>query len=231
MTEENDTLLLKGEEETMVARLCPYCEVQSNFNLGKPTSAAKTPPINNKNEVLSLDGCQNCAATVYFRSYEGNRNELIDQYPKSYDSAAKELPKDIKKAFDEALLCYTAGAPNGSLLMSRRALQETMNNKEAKKGDLPTQLDDLVERDIITPQLRRWAEQAQIGGKIAAHGTGGGSWGDPDKIWGDMNDAIIVIDYLRFFFDYLYVIEAQLQAKMKGHNVPASQSETDSNEP
>ena len=68
-------------------------------------------------------------------------------------------------------MCYGADVPNGTLLMHRRALHETLNHLGARKGDLPTQLSDLVKKQMIVPRLRDWTDQARIGGKIAAHGT------------------------------------------------------------
>ena len=220
----------------MPARLCPYCKVVSNFSRGGSTNAAETPThdisrqLGLNHQELSLDDCQNCRATTYFRAMKGSGNEVFDQYPKVIEEAPAELPDQVRRAFHEALVCYGAEAPNGSLLMCRRALQETMNDLKAVKGDLPKQLEYLVEERVITPQLREWADQSRIGGKIAAHGTGGDEWGDPDKIWGNMDDAEIVIGYLKGFFDYVYVFEEQMKQRMKKHKLPASQSETDSNE-
>ena len=100
---------------------------------------------------------------------------------------------------------------------------EEKNDLKAKKGDLPTQLQDLVDRDEITPKLKDWADQSRIGGRIAAHDTGGAEWGDPDKIWGDREDASIVIDYLKGFFEYVYVLDARMKERLASHEEPASQ--------
>ena len=178
----------------MRARLCPYCKAMSNFQQADSQSAQYTPPVN-QNQRLALDKCHNCLAIVYYRTTQDGEG-VIDQYPKNFERAPDELPDMVKKAFDEALLCLASGAPNGSLLMCRRALQETLNDMGVKRGDLPVQLNDLVERRKITPQLKDWADQARIGGRIAAHGSGGNEWGDPDKIWGNVEDASIVIDDL-----------------------------------
>ena len=221
----------KREEETMPARLCPYCQVVSNFSRNAPLGASKMAQEGEGNQEISLDTCQNCNVASYFRASEGSGDKVFDQYPKTVERAPTELPDGIEKAFNEALVCYGALAPNGALLMCRRALQETMADKNAKKGDLPTQLDDLVTKGEITPKLREWADQARIGGRIAAHGAGGEAWGDPDKLWGTIDDARAVIDYLKIFFDYVYVLEERMISKFGEPNVPASQSETDSSAP
>lgn len=218
----------------MAARLCPYCKVVSNFTRVSSLTAAQsmnTPP-KQRGQILTLDSCANCEAYVYFRGHQDNVELVYDQYPKVVDEAPTELPEPIQKAFSEALKCYGAEAPNGSLLMCRRALQEVMTDKKAKKGDLPTQLQDLVDRQEITPRLKSWAEAAQVGGRIAAHGSGGIAWGDPDKIWGTMEDADAVIKYLQSLFDYLYVLDVRHRARLGiPDDVTEAQSETENNEP
>lgn len=234
MTEEKNATLpeIQHGEENMVARLCPYCKVVSNFTRGPSTNvvvSAKTPP-HQADQIIALERCSHCEAHVYARVHETDETRLFDQYPKVVDEAPEELPPEIRKAFDEALKCYGAEAPNGSLLMSRRALQEVMNDKKAKKGDLPTQLQDLVDRLEITPKLKSWAETAQVGGRIAAHGKGGEAWGDPDKLWGTMEDADAVIRYLQSLFDYLYVLDKRHRERLGiPDDEPASRLETDSN--
>lgn len=229
-SEADTRLIIQEGEENMPSRLCPYCHVVSNFTRSSPHGAAGTVRGSTGQEI-SLDRCQNCEAISYFRATEASGHEVFDQYPKTAEEAPEELPEGIGRAFNEALVCYGANAPNGALLMCRRALQETMDDKKAKKGDLPTQLDDLVSKGEITPKLRAWADQARIGGRIAAHGAGGKAWGDPDKLWGDMEDAIAVIDYLKIFFDYIYVLDERMTTKFGQLSKPASQSGTGSNAP
>jgi hypothetical protein len=107
--------------------------------------------------------------------------------------------------------------------MSRRTLQEALNDmienvqtldgeakKKLLKRDLPTQLQALVDAHVITPDLKDWADQARIGGKLAAHGTGGDEWGEPDKEWGDQGDAQTVIEFLQSFLEYSYAMKQRL---------------------
>ena len=81
---------------------------------------------------------------------------------------------------------------------------------------------------MIAPPLKEWADQARIGGKLAAHGTGGDEWGQPDKDWAEESDAIEVIDFCRSFFEYAYVMSARLDRR-RGLD-SASQSEPDTSE-
>ena len=54
--------------------------------------------------------------------------------------------------------------------------------------------------------------------------------GCPDKLWGSIEDAGVVIDYLKMFFDYIYVLDERMATRFGELNKPASQSGTDSNE-
>ncbi len=219
--EENN--MFRGTDEALMpTRVCPNCKVTTAFR-----RRWAWPP--GGDEVSALDSCTACGLVAYVRG-DRSGQEVVDQYPKDIQVPPAELPDLVKTAFAEGLKCYSADAPNGALLMCRRALQETMNNLEAVKGDLPKQLDHLVEERAITPKLRDWADQSRIGGRIAAHGTGGDEWGDPDKVWGDMDDAEIVIEYLKGFFEYVYVLEARIKQKMQGGDQPASPAEPDSSE-
>lgn len=191
----------------MPARLCPYCKVVSNFSRGPSLNSAQaihTPP-KQAEQIISLESCANCKAYMYIREHE-TVERLYDQYPKTVDYAPEELPDRVETAFNEALVCYSAGAANGSLLMCRRAIQESVQDLKAPKGNLPKQLQALVDADQITPDLKVWADHARVGGKIAAHGVGGDEWGDPDQIWGDLEDAAAVIEFCNAFFEYTYVI-------------------------
>ncbi len=211
---EERNLFSVSTESTWPVRVCPECKVTAAFR-----RRWEWPP--DGDEVAALDSCSSCGAVVYFKSSDRQGHKVLDQYPKNVDRAPSELPEAIQKAFQEALVCYAAGAPNGALLMCRRAIQEMMIEKKAKKGDLPIQLNDLVEKRIIAPTLKDWAEQAQIGGRIAAHGTGGDAWGDPDKVWGTMEDAAAVIDYCKGVYEYLYVLEDRNRKRMTAHKPPA----------
>ena len=121
--------------------------------------------------------------------------------------------------------------------MLRRTIQETIRDltkgweeKEQKallKEGLPTQLQKLVDKDLIAPALKEWTDQARVGGKMAAHGTGGGEWGDPKKEWGDQADAQEVKEFCLSFLEYAYVKPARLK-KRRG---PASKSGKGSNAP
>ena len=207
-----ETVTVEDEMATPIE--CPNCKAKTNFNL-----AATVNKDHKGASQLAIGLCQVCDFPVYFGLKKENQNEIW-HYPEVLEVPPEGLPERIEIAFAEALSCYSSHIPNATLLMCRRAIQETMADKEAKKGDLPTQLDDLVASQKITPSLRDWAKHAQIGGRIAAHGTGGGQWGDPNQIWGTMADAEAVVAFCNAFFQYLYTLEKRNKEFMTQHVPP-----------
>lgn len=197
------------DESLMPVRICPNCKAKAGFR-----RRWEWPPESSK--VAALDSCSACGFTAYFKSDDREGTNVTDMYPKVVLEPPTELPEPVKKAYAEALVCYGAGAPNGTLLMCRRAIQEALDGLGAKKGVLPTQLQDLVDKRKIPPDLKDWADHARIGGKLAGHGTGGAEWGDSTKVWGDMKDADAVIGFCDSFFDYLYVIPERNRQRRAG---------------
>ena len=143
-----------------------------------------------------------------------NNNQVLTHWPIWQEAEQKELPPEVQGAFNEALDCYRIRAWNGSLCMCRRAIDDALVDLGApEKGNLPTKLQALVNVNVIAPPLKDWADQARIGGKLAAHGTGGDEWGQPDKDWADESDANEVIEFCRSFFEYAYVMKARLDRR------------------
>jgi hypothetical protein len=85
----------------------------------------------------------------------------------------------------------------------RRALEEAMRNLGAEGRDLFTQIDDLERKRRITPELKQWAHEGRLGGKLGAHGV-------EEKKWADQNDAEEVLEFCKWFFRYVYVLPKQL---------------------
>lgn len=209
----------------MPVTICPHCGRGSDFLIGAQVSKQTDAKIN-----WAVGSCRLCKKEVWFELHKDNPEQIMSSWPTARESAAAELPDNVRRALDEAFNCYSVEAWNGTLCMCRRAIQDALIQLGAPtKGNLPTQLKALVDTHKITPDLKDWADQARIGGKLAAHGTGGDEWGDPDKDWADRDDATQVIEFCRSFFEYAYVMKARLQRRQSG--TPASQSRPSSNEP
>ena len=195
----------------MPAIVCPHCGVGSNF--GFSASAQKRT---DSHITCAVGFCALCKEEVYFEVRGDNTEQVLLHWPRKREKAAEELSPNVQRAFDEALLCNSQGAWNAALLMCRRAINDALVELGVpSKGNLPTQLQALVAVNKIPPDLKDWADQARIGGRLAAHGTGGDEWGQPDKEWGDSQDAKEVIDFCTSFFEYAFVMKARLD-KLRG---------------
>ena len=182
----------------MPLRKCPYCKGLSNFDLGIQLSQGLLKGV------VSLDICHNCGSPVYFvtKSYQ-DRNTILDSYPKLDLEPDKELPGNVKVAFVEAIKALNDSNWNSCVVMCRRALQEAMDDLGAKGEDLFHQIDNLEDQRKITPELKSWAHESRLGGKLGAHGT-------KQKKWADKDDADEVLEFSRWFFRYVYVLPKQL---------------------
>ncbi len=182
----------------MPLRRCPYCKGLSNFELGNTFGGGLLQGV------ISLDRCQNCGTPTYFRMASAKqREDILDSYPKLEIDPDKELPGDVRTAFSEAMKSLNEGIWNGCVVMCRRALEEAMKDLKAEGKDLFNQIDDLEGKRRITPELKDWAHEGRLGGKLGAHGI-------KDKKWADKEDAEEVLEFCRWFFRYVYVLQKQL---------------------
>lgn len=212
----------QGELEMPVIR-CPHCKTGSDFKI---VASARNPNRLDGNVLSCIGLCLLCGGEVYMHLNRENKDAVVDSYPPLEESVPSEgIPPDVSKALSEAFRSYRMNAPNASLCMSRRAIHETV--KDLTKGwdkprqaallkdSLPAQLQKLVEEELIPPVLKDWADQPRIGGKLAAHGTGGEEWGEPDKVWGTQEDAKEVIDFCLSVLEYAYVMPTRLENRRK----------------
>ena len=191
-------------------RRCFYCKGLSNFNLMAVTGGGKLVGV------ASLDTCQNCGTPAYFVVPNlKERENILDRYPKLEVDPDEELPEEVKVAFREAMKALNEEIWNGCVTMCRRALEEATEDLGAEGRDLFTQIDDLETKRKITPELKEWAHEGRLGGKLGAHGM-------KQKKWADKEDAEEVLEFCRWFFRYVYVLPKQLaerKAKVGGENV------------
>lgn len=198
--------------------VCPHCGKGSDFAV-----TAQTTKQTDSKVVCAVGHCRLCAKEVWFELHQEDQSKVLTHWPTAQESPPDGVPDNVRRAFEEALSCARSGAWNGTLCMCRRAIDDALDNLGApQKGDLPTKLKALVDSRAITPALKDWADQARIGGKLAAHGKGGDEWGQPEKDWAEKEDAEDVLDFCRSFFEYAYAMKARLERRL-GID-PASQS-------
>ena len=197
----------------MPLRKCPYCKGLSNFSLSGQMCQGLLQGC------VSLDICHNCSTPVYIVTpSHQDRNTILDSYPKLDSEPDNELPENVKVAFTEAIKGLNDGNWNSCVVMCRRALEEAMADLGAEGRDLFNRIDNLESQRRITPELKEWAHEGRLGGKLGAHGL-------EQKRWADKDDAEEVLEFSRWFLRYVYVLPQQL-ADRKAKFTPSSDEPT-----
>ena len=91
-----------------------------------------------------------------------------------------------------------------------------MTDLGAEGDDLFHKMDDLEGKRKITPELKAWAHEGRLGGKLGAHGTKG-------KKWAEKDDAEEVLEFSRWFLRYVYVLLKQLEDRKARLSSPATE--------
>lgn len=116
--------------------------------------------------------CNSCNFFFLIKSKLINGNWCIlkiypNTLPESIDS---NLPDFLKNDLSEANICFASKCYKAAALMSRRVLQMCCLNQNAPlEKKLIEQIDWLLEQQIITAKLQKWAHQVRIVGNEAAH--------------------------------------------------------------
>ena len=182
----------------MPARKCPHCKAWTNFSVNNNRSA----PSGDGDLLLGLDECQNCMKVSLFkRDQPGAQATLM--YPKVESEPDEELPDDVKIPLREAYSSLGERSWNSCVTMARRALEEAASDLGASGSNLYEKIEDLANKQKITPDLKEWAHEGRLGGNLGAHGS-------PVKKWADEQDAKEVLEFTAWFMRYAYVLPAQL---------------------
>ncbi len=109
--------------------------------------------------------CHGCQEPVLVR-----RDGLeIRPNPQPFPSDER-IPDHIRSDLDEAKRCLTVQAMRACLTMSRRAIQAACMLKGAdEKKKLHEQIDQLAAKNLITNDLKEWADEVRYLGNDGAH--------------------------------------------------------------
>ena len=148
----------------------------------------------NDNNTWWIGVCNNCKRPVLVL----NKGQII--YPNPLPSPSDErIPEHIRSDLNEAKICLSSKAYRASAVMSRRAMQSACIDKGAAKGNLVNQLHDLASNQIITKNLKDWADVVRWVGNDAAH---------PGKDGVTEKDAEDMVNLAEQFLHVIYVTPA-----------------------
>ena len=185
---------------------CPSC--------GKSTALTERSRCEKRNKggavvaTYSIAECNNCDFFVLVKRVSG---AIVKIHPDPLpDPVHEKTPGFLKRDIEEAKKCFAVGCYRATSVMARRALQSCCFDKKAPDKNLKEQIDWLLSKQIITKDLRDWADEVRFTGNDAAH--------PPKKPEEDeevsCEDAHGILTLLEQFVNVLYVTPA-LATEMK----------------
>jgi hypothetical protein len=111
--------------------------------------------------------CNYCKEPVLVQ----NDGEVIYPSP-SPPPTDERIPDPMRSDLDEAKKCFSVDAWRGCAVIARRSIQAAALGKGAPDGKLAEQITDLVNKGVITHDLKEWADVVRWVGNDAAHPTG-----------------------------------------------------------
>jgi hypothetical protein len=178
---------------------CPRCRCHTNliYRAGYERSIA-----GGKYLYHAVEECNNCHQHFLTIRLKNQYGQILKSYPEGLPKTVNSLISDsVKKDFEEALLCQSVGAYRGAAVLARRAVQLICLDKGAKEGEkLYKQIEELFDNNIITQDIKDWADEVRYIGNDAAH---------PNKEEVNKEDSEDILELLESLCDVLYVAPAR----------------------
>lgn len=213
---------------------CPYCRT-TNCQF-KPIAQAypcKVKQLSDNVHILHRAyQCTHCGGNVVT---EWKYDSFHDEYwpPIYYPPAGDWKPKvnlacitnnEVKEDFVEAINCYNHGFYNASMILSRRAIQQEMDSKNAKnaKEEKEKNLYEQIESMEISKSLKALLHKVKNFGNYGAHPDFCLFDKDGQKIDDKKGFAKLSLEFLDKYFSDQYETDALIE------NAPKSKKELDS---
>lgn len=178
---------------------CPKCRCHTNLIYRAGYEGHLT---SDKYLYYAVEECNNCQQHFLTIRLKNQYGQILKSYPEDLPKTVNSLISDsVKKDFEEALLCQSVGAYRGAAVLARRAVQLICLDKGAKKGEkLRKQIEELFDNNIITQDIKDWADEVRYIGNDAAH---------PNKEEVNKEDSEDILELLESLCDVLYVAPAR----------------------
>lgn len=214
---------------------CPYCRTRCPFKPIAQAYLCKVKQLSDNVQVFHRAyRCIHCEGNVvtewgseWYQNSYGHKSYCPSKFLIYYPTAGKWKPKvnlncitnnEVKEDFVEAIKCYNHGFYNASMLLSRRAIQQEMNSKNAKGEKLYEQIESMG----ISERLKTLLHRVRIFGNHGAHPDFCLFDKDGQKIDDKEGFAKLSLDFLDKYFSNQYEIDALIE------NAPKSKKELDS---
>ncbi|HYV13498.1 MAG TPA: DUF4145 domain-containing protein [Pyrinomonadaceae bacterium] len=200
----------KGNPETFLCKadiLCPHCGYYA---------PAEGPIVAGR---YALVACHRCRQAVMITAENLSHTwssdvgrPVIDYHPKKNPTVDPLVPEEIADDYLEAQRCFLVGAWRGCAVMARRCMHSVAERFKATGRDLYEQIEDLRNRQIITPVLADQAQHVRVLGKHGAHpyDTRGNELKELE-----IQDAQSALDFCDFIFDQVFIQPEKIAASKK----------------
>ena len=214
---------------------CPYCRTKCPFEPIAQAYPCKVKQLSDNVQIFHRAyRCIHCEGNVvtewcseWYQNSYGHKNYFPSKFLIYYPPAGDWKPKinptciknnEVREDFEEAIKCYNHGFYNASMLLSRRAIQQEMNSKNAKEEKLYEQIESMG----ISERLKTLLHKVRNFGNYGAHPDFCLFDKDGQKIDDKKGFAKLSLEFLDKYFSDQYEIDALIE------NAPKSKKELDS---
>jgi len=125
--------------------------------------------------------------------------------PRGQPQPMADLPEHIADDRDEAWSCFWGGDFRAAVIMGRAAVQRAVRQLDGKGAGLKAEINDLMQRSVITKTLKEFADETRIAGDDAAHPETLG------KI--EQEEAKESLDFMDEFLEHTIALPARRDAR------------------
>lgn len=163
--------------------------------------------------LYKMFSCPICSKVTLLEVYwdvaleDSNGNKFFEEeiiYPVS-KVKVQAVPKAVKDAF-EAALKVSKIESTMCLIGLRRTMEAICNHQKAEGKNLFNMIDNLVNKGILPPVLKEASSITRVLGNSAAHG---------EDIAMSKHDIPVVIEFIQYIIDYLYVLPEKIKRQKK----------------
>ena len=207
---------------------CPYCNTKCQFEPIGQAYPCKAQKLHDGLPFHRAYRCTQCEGNVVtewrYNSY--GINKFTTYYPRAGEWKPKVnldciTNNEVKEDFEEAIDCYNHGFYNASMIMSRRAIQQEMDSKNAKE-EKEKNLYEQIESMEISKSLKALLYKVKNFGNYGAHPDFSLFDKDGQKIDDKKGFAKLSLEFLDKYFLDQYETDALIE------NAPKSEKELDS---
>lgn len=192
MSEE--TILLS---DSLKLPRCPHCRIA--WPLLKLLHQQEVADCFQSKKRWHFYGCSNCAGVVCAwgnRDHRGAR----EIFP-SIESVDDSIPEAPRRSLQQCR--ETFYAPDGSIMLAAKAVDEMLKAKNLKEGSLYSRITEAVSTNLITPEMEIWAHNIRLDANDQRHADEEAQIPTPE-------DAERSYKFAKALAEYLFVLPAMV---------------------